>query len=350
MNLYKKNIILNSSTLREALARLNNLPSKDSLTLFVVDEKNKLLGTLTDGDIRRGLLNGSNLETGVIEIMNNTPKFIRRDLFTIGDIDFFKEKEIDLIPILNTENSVEKIIDLSKKRTVLPVDAVLMAGGEGKRLHPLTIQTPKPLLLIGGSPIIERNIDRLSLYGIDNFHLSIKYLGNQIKDHFKDGTQKDILINYIEEEKPLGTIGSVSLVKNFVHDEILVMNSDLLTNIDFEDFYKTFKNSKADLLVACIPYQVSLPYGVVETENSRVISIKEKPTYTYYSNAGIYLFKKELIELIPNNSFYNATDLIENLINTGKNVLNYPILTYWLDIGKHDDYAKAQEDIKHLKF
>jgi NDP-sugar pyrophosphorylase family protein len=135
-----------------------------------------------------------------------------------------------------------------------------------------------------------------------------------------------------------------------MYDEILVMNSDLLTNIDFEDFYKTFKSSNADLFVACIPFQVSLPYGVVETDNRKVISIKEKPTYTYYSNAGIYLFKKEFIKKIPENSFYNATDLMDELIKSGLNVINYPILGYWLDIGKHDDFVKAQEDVKHLKF
>jgi dTDP-glucose pyrophosphorylase len=350
MNLYTNNIISDNSTLKEALSQLNGLPSKDSLTLFVVDHEKKLLGSLTDGDIRRSLLNQFDLGTNVAEIMNKSPKFIQRNNYSIEDIDRFKEKEIDLIPILDEEQRIEKIIDLSKRRTILPVDVVLMAGGEGKRLHPLTIDTPKPLLLIGGSPIIERNIDRLALYGIDNFHLSIKYLGNKIKSYFNDGSKKNIFIKYIEEEEALGTIGSISLVEKFVHDEVLVMNSDLLTNIDFEDFYKTFKNSNADLIVACIPYEVSLPYGVIETDNSRVVSIKEKPTYTYYSNAGIYLFKKTLINRIPKNSFYNATDLMDELIKNNLNVVNYPILTYWLDIGKHDDFIKAQEDIKHLKF
>lgn len=350
MNLYKNNIISENYTLRQALSLLNELPSKDSLTLFVVDSENKLLGSLTDGDIRRGLLNELTLETPVNKVMNKSPKFIQRNSFSISNIESFKEKEIDLIPILDLENKVEKIIDLSKRRTILPIDVVLMAGGEGKRLHPLTIDTPKPLLCIGDKPIIERNIDRLAQYGVDNFHISVKYLAEKIKSHFKDGADKDISIKYIEEENPLGTIGSVSLVEEFIHDEILLMNSDLLTNIDFEDFYKTFKSSGADLIVACIPYQVSLPYGVIETENSKVISIKEKPTYTYYSNAGIYLFKKEVVDRIPKNSFYNATDLMEDLINMNLSVINYPILTYWLDIGKHDDFIKAQEDVKHLKF
>lgn len=349
MNLLKNNTIEKSCTLKDALSKLNSLPSKDSLTLFVVDHEFKLLGALTDGDIRRALLNNFNLETPVTDVMNKIPKVLTRNSFSVKDIDNFKEKEIDLIPIVNSQNIVEKIIDLSKKRTVLPVDAVLMAGGEGKRLQPLTNNTPKPLLLVGNTPIMERNIDRLILYGVDNFYISVNYLGHKIKSHFQNGSNKEVTIKYIEEVNPLGTIGSLSLIEKFVHEDIVVMNSDLLTDIDFDDFYRTFKNSGSDMLVASIPYKVSLPYGVIETDNSRVVSIKEKPTYTYYSNAGIYLFKKEIIKMIPSQKFYNATDLMEDLINNNYKVTNYPILTYWLDIGKHDDFAKAQEDVKHLK-
>jgi dTDP-glucose pyrophosphorylase len=349
MNSFKNNIILNTRTLKEALKQLNDLTSTGRLTLFVADENNVLLGTLTDGDIRRGILKDMSLDASVTEVMNKTPKVIRRGAFSISDIESFKKKQIDLIPIIDPEGRIEKIIDLSERKTILPVDVILMAGGEGKRLHPLTENTPKPMLLVGGKPIIERNIDRLALYGIDNFQLSIKYLGEKIKEHFSNGSEKNISIRYIEEEKPMGTIGSVSLADSFVHDDILLMNSDLLTDIDFEDFYRSFRNSEADLIVATIPYQVSLPYGVIETNNNRVLSIKEKPTYTYYSNAGIYLFRKELVNFIPRGKFYNATDLMEDLIAKDLKVVNYPILTYWLDIGKHDDFLKAQEDIKHLR-
>jgi dTDP-glucose pyrophosphorylase len=350
MRVYLENIIPGTFTIMEALAKLNDLPSKDSLTLFVSAEDNRLIGTLTDGDIRRGLLSGVTLNNSVETVMNRNPKFIKRNHFSISDIDAFKEKEIDLIPIIDSDHKIEKIIDLSKRRTILPVDAVLMAGGEGKRLHPLTTHTPKPLLMVGDNPIIERNIDRMTLYGIDNFIISIRYLGEKIKNHFGDGSAKDLTIQYVEEIEPMGTIGSLSLIKNFVHNEILLMNSDILTNIDFEDFYKTFLNSGADMIVACTPYQVSLPYGVIETDSMRVVSIKEKPTYTYYSNAGIYLFKKSVVDEIPRDSMYNATDLMESLIRKGRHVVNYPILTYWLDIGKHEDFAKACEDVKHLKF
>jgi len=351
MNTYHiNNIILSGATVKEALEKLNNLPTRDSLTLFVVDNDKKLVGALTDGDIRRGLLQGRTIEDKVESIMNKKFKFLQRNNFAIDYIDELKSKEIDLIPFLNSEFVIEKIIDLTKVRSILPLDAVIMAGGEGLRLRPLTNNTPKPLLLVGDTPILERNIDRLVLYGVDNFHLSLNYLGEKIKGHFGDGKNKSVNISYTEEKEACGTIGAVSLIEEFLHDEVLIMNSDLLTNIDFEDFYKSFKRSGADMSVATIPYQISLPYGVIESEENRVISIKEKPTYTYYSNAGIYIVKKELLSVIPKHKTYNATDLLQHCLDTKHAVYNYPILGYWLDIGKHEDFIKAQEDIKHLKF
>lgn len=349
MNFFKNIISLNTN-LKQALERLNNLPSKDSLTLFVIDDSNKLIGSLTDGDIRRALINNLSIDAPIDEVMNKQPKFIRLNSFTIEEIDLFKEKEIDLIPIIDKDGLLIKIVDLSKKKTVLPVDAFLLAGGEGKRLLPLTKEIPKPMLVVGEKPIIETNIDRLVSYGIDNISLSVNYLASVIENYFGNGHLKDLNLTYVRENSPLGTIGSITLCNSFAKNDILVMNSDLLTTIDFEDLYKTYKNSNADIIVACIPYQVSLPYGVIETNHSRVVSIKEKPTYTYYSNAGIYLFKKDLIKSIPVNEYYNATDLLEDSIKKGLNVINYPVLNYWLDIGKHDDFLKAQEDIKHLKF
>jgi NDP-sugar pyrophosphorylase family protein len=157
-------------------------------------------------------------------------------------------------------------------------------------------------------------------------------------------------INYVREENALGTAGALSLIEGFNHDHILMLNSDLLTNIDYEDLYLFFEEQNADFVVACIPYQVNVPYAVMETENKLVKSFKEKPTYTHYSNAGIYLMKREVIENIPKNKLYNATDLMQQLINEGKRVIAYPLVGYWLDIGKHEDFKKAQDDINQIKF
>ena len=225
-----------------------------------------------------------------------------------------------------------------------------MAGGKGQRLLPLTKNIPKPLLKVGNTPIIERNIDRLGIYGIDDITITINYLGDQLENYFGDGSQKGLNINYVWEDSPLGTIGAVSKIKDFQNDYILVMNSDLLTNIDFESFFMDFLEAEADLSILSIPYSVEIPYAVLETNNQRIVSLKEKPKYTYYSNGGIYLLKKSLLNRIPKDTFYNATDLIEQLISEDKFVKTYPLVDYWLDIGNHDDFNKAQADVHRIKF
>ena len=243
-----------------------------------------------------------------------------------------------------------RFVNISELKTFLPVHAIIMAGGKGERLLPLTLDTPKPMLEVNGKPIIEHNIDLLAKYGIGNLHISVNYLKDTIKNYFSNEVNKNITINYLDEEKPLGTFGSIKLTNSYKYSDLLIMNSDLLTNINIADFYKSFKDSNADMAIATTSYSVNIPYAVLETENGLVKSFKEKPTYTYFSNAGIYLIKKELINEIPENEFYNATDLINKLINTNRVVLTYPILGYWLDIGRHEDYKKANEDFKHINF
>lgn len=342
------NTIYSQQSIREALEKLNDLPL--TLTLFVLNENNQLVGTLTDGDIRRSLLKGVVIDEILEKVMYTNYRFIRKNEFSKLAINKFKDLNINFIPLLDDSNKIIKILNLAKLKTILPVDAVLMAGGRGERLRPLTDSTPKPLLKVGDKSIIERNIDRLAEFGISDLSITIKYLGNQIIDKFGNGESKNITINYVEELEPLGTIGSVSLIESFKNDSILVMNSDLLTNIDFEDFYNNFENEDADMAVASIPYKVDIPYAVIEKEGNRILSFKEKPTYTYYSNAGIYLIKKELLYLIPVAKHFNATDFMDVLIANGKKVIHFPIHGYWLDIGKHDDFNKAQEDVDHIKF
>jgi NDP-sugar pyrophosphorylase family protein len=225
-----------------------------------------------------------------------------------------------------------------------------MAGGKGTRLRPLTEHTPKPLLKVGDKPIMEHNLDRLALYGIDDFWISVKYLGEQIEDYFGNGSNKSINLRYVWEDKPLGTIGAVSKINDFKHDYVLLTNSDLLTNLDYEHFFLDFKKTDADLAVVTIPYQVNIPYAVLETSNGHVVNFKEKPTYTYYSNGGIYLIKKSALSYLPKEDFFNATDLMEKLIEVGKKVVSYPLSGYWLDVGKHEDFEKAQRDLQQIKF
>jgi NDP-sugar pyrophosphorylase family protein len=282
--------------------------------------------------------------------MNKNFKFIREDGYNIELIEKLKLRGIKIVPVLNKANKILRFVNLSQLKTILPVDAVIMAGGKGERLMPLTKDKPKPMLEISGKPILEHNIDLLSNYGIYNIYISVNYLRDQIKDHFENGSKKDININYIEEEKPLGTLGAIKLFKSYKNADILIMNSDVLTNINLTDFYLSFKENDAEMSIATTSYQVNVPYAVLETEDGHVKSFSEKPTYTYFSNAGIYLIKGSIIDEIPENEFYNATDLINMLIKTNRVVITYPILGYWLDIGKHDDYLKAQVDFKHITF
>jgi dTDP-glucose pyrophosphorylase len=345
---FKKHLIFTSSTIKEALGALNDL-SQDAI-LFVVDNNKKLIGSLTDGDVRRGLLNNFTLDSLIDNIIHPNPRFVRKGDYDIQKIIEYREEDYKLIPVLDENDIVVNLINFRLIKSYLPVDAVIMAGGRGQRMLPLTESTPKPMLIVGDKPILEHNLDRLSLFGIDDFWLSVKYLGDQIEDYFGDGKQKNINIEYIWENQPLGTIGAVSQIQNFKHNFVLVANSDLLTNIDYEQFFLEFIKQDADLAVLTIPYQVSIPYAVLETKNGNVKSFKEKPTYTYYSNGGIYLIKREILHFIPKDMFYNATDLIEDLIKKNMKVISFSFSGYWLDVGKHEDFEKAQMDVKNIKF
>jgi dTDP-glucose pyrophosphorylase len=345
---YRAHLVIDGTSIREALERFNILGS-DAI-LIVVTEDDKLIGSLTDGDVRRGMLSGGNIDDNINGIIQKDPKFIRKNDRNIYEIIKFRIDNFRIIPVVDEDDKVINIINFKYMRSYLPIDVIIMAGGRGQRLSPLTDDTPKPLLRIGGKPIVRYNVDRLAFYGVDDFWFSVKYLGDQIVDYFTDEKEFNRSINYIWEEYPMGTIGAVSKINNFKHEHILVSNSDILTNLDYELFYLDFLEKDADFSIVTIPYRVEVPYAVLETKNSSVMGFKEKPTYTYYSNAGIYLVKRDMLDYIPKDEYFNATDLIEKLIKENKKVISYPFSDYWLDIGKHDDFIKANQDIKNIKF
>lgn len=348
MNTYKKHLLLKGSKIREALERLDLL-AKDSI-VFIIDHENHLVGSLTDGDVRRGLLKGFSIENLVDEIIQSNPKYIRKDEGNISKVIEYRENNLRVIPVLDKEDKIVNVINFRELKSYLPVDAVIMAGGRGERLRPLTDATPKPLLIVGDKPILEHNLNRLRLFGIDDFWITVKYLGEQIENYFGNGHERSIDIQYIYENEPLGTIGAVSKIKNFNHDYVLVTNSDLLTNIDYEHFFLDFLKNDAHFSVVTIPYSIDIPFAVLETNNGHVLNLREKPTYTYYSNGGVYLMKREILKYLPIEKHYNATDLMEVLISSGNKVISYPLSGYWLDIGRHEDFEKAQKDINSINF
>jgi len=348
----KKYIINQSASGRDALKRLNDIASIDTLqaVLFVVNDKEELQGSLSDGDIRRGLINGLSIDSGIMDFMFATCRYLTTENYTSENINALKEKRIRFVPFVDNDKRITRIVDLEKLKAYLPLDVVIMAGGKGERLMPLTQNCPKPLLKVGGKPIIEHNIDRLAEFGIVNFNITLKYLGQQVVDYFGNGENKGIYIQYLFEESALGTIGAVSKINNWKHDYVLIMNSDLLTNLDLKDFFEYFLSNNADMAVASVPYYINVPYAVFElSDGKQIASLTEKPSYTYYSNAGIYLVKKEMLKAIPMDKKFDATDFMDALIKQKRKLVSYPITSYWLDIGRMEDYTKAQEDIKHIK-
>lgn len=340
-----KHTIKSSGTIIDALVKLNQVHSQ-SMTLFVVSDDNVMLGTLTDGDIRRALIKGFGVNESVVTAMNRNFAYLTNSE-DILEFKKLREKGILLVPLLDHKGKLVSVFDLSNKTTVLPVDAVLMAGGKGERLRPLTEKTPKPLLKVGDKCIIDHNIDRLIRYGIKHINVTVNYLHEQLEEHFAE-PRMGVQVQTVSEPKFMGTIGSIQFVEKFYNDTVLLMNSDLFTNIDYEDFFLHFKTHNADMSVAAIPYTVSIPYGIFDLDGRLVKGILEKPTYNYYANSGIYLIKRDLLNLIPKDTNFNATDFLELLASKGYKVIRFPLNGTWIDIGNPQEYQKAQELAKHL--
>ena len=346
MNELEKYCIPQTATIREALSRINALSGKAQM-LFVLNELQHVVGALSDGDIRRGLIAGHGLAEPVEQIMFRNFRFLREDNMDIEQLREFRELKLPVVPVLDNEGRLTDIINLMRQKSILPIDAVIMAGGKGERLRPLTLTTPKPLLPVGNKAIIDHNVDRLIAYGVKSISVTVNYLAEQLEEHYRVPRQ-DVQIQCVREPKFLGTMGAVRLVKEFHNDVVLVMNSDLFTDIDFEDMYLHFIENKADMSIAAVPYTVSIPFGICDLDGREVKGIVEKPTYNYYANAGIYMLRREVLNRIPADVFFNATDLIETLVHDHNKVIRYPLKGTWIDIGSISEYEKAKDLVKHM--
>ncbi len=335
------------SKISDALMRF--LAMKNSpLVLFIHSNAGKILGSITDGDVRRGLLNGLTLDDCVTRVMCKAFRYIN-DLRDYGKMERFKKMDLKLVPLLDKNGKLKEFLDLTVLRAILPVDAVIMAGGKGVRLSPFTDDTPKPMLPLKGKPIIAHNIDRLLLYGIKNIYISVNHLKEQIIDYVSKNYAGHN-IRFIEERYPLGTIGSLSLVKKFANEDVLVMNADLLTTLDYADFFAHYKKTRAKMSVATFNIRINLPYAVLRTSGTSVKSLEDKPIYTHDSNAGMYLLNGGAVSEIPKEKKFDSTDLLEKLVAGKKKVSHFLICGYWLDIGNAQNYMKAKDDIAHIKF
>lgn len=342
MNQY---VIKENATLLEALHQLNLLSGKQ-MVLLVTNECDVMTGTLTDGDVRRALLGGVSLNAQVKEAMHRNFKAIKTKEVDVVMMRNCRINGVGILPHLNDDGTIKTVYDLTKTKAVLPLSAILMAGGKGERLRPLTLNTPKPLLEIGGKAIIDYNIEALASVGIDDITVTTRYLADQIHAHFSTPVA-GVNVKCVTETLPLGTIGAASLVSRSEEGNTLVMNSDLLTTISFEEMYMRHIEERADVTIAAIPYVVSVPYAILTTDGAQVKGIEEKPSYSYYANAGIYIFSNKLLNTVPSDSRTDATDLIEQAINNGLKVVYYPINGTWIDVGSPNDFKQAQDLMRH---
>lgn len=342
----KRHIIEQTATIIEALDRLNDL-SGGIMTLFAVSPENIMTGTLTDGDIRRALLRGLPLTAPVSEAMRRDFRYIRKGENAVNTIRDLRSLHIRLIPVLDSDGHIIHTVDTSVTSTILPLSAILMAGGKGERLRPLTLDTPKPLLPVGDRAIIDHNIAALSAVGISDISVTVNYLAEKIEKHFSSPVA-GVSVKCVREPLPLGTIGSVALCDVHEDGSTIVMNSDLLTTISFEEMYLHHTTEEADITIAAIPYNVSVPYAILSTEGSRVKALEEKPSYSFYANAGIYIISNRLLRSLPTDKRTDATDLIDSVIASGGKVTYFPISGTWIDIGSPTDYAHACQLMKHV--
>lgn len=341
------NYINHDATLLQALEQLNALPGS-AMTLFVTDGAGRLTGSLTDGDIRRALLAGHSLQSPVADAACRSFKALRGDA---GDVELMRAcraRGIKLLPRLNPDGTAAELVDLSVTRSRLPLSAVLMAGGKGERLRPMTLTTPKPLLKIEGKAIIDYNIEALAAVGVTDITVTTRYLADQIAEHFARPVA-GVSVKCVEEDEPLGTIGAARLACLPEEGMTIVMNSDLLTTISFEELYLRHRDSGADATVAVIPYQVSVPYAILTFEGDAVTGIAEKPSYSYYANAGIYIFNNHYLNSLESDRRTDATDLLESIIAEGGHVAYYPIKGTWIDVGSPVDFAQASQLMRHHK-
>jgi len=315
---------------------------------LVVDENGRLLGTVTDGDVRRGILKGKGMADSVMEIMNANPITARESESTEEILKKMKDRSLLQIPVLDSDR---RVVDLQILERILKGKrhenaVVLMAGGEGKRLYPLTKDTPKPLLKVGDKPILETILQNFVSQGFHNFHLSVNYKAEMIEDYFEDGSKWGCEVSYIREDSQMGTAGALSLLPRDVQGPIIVMNGDVLTKTNFEALLNFHKEEKAEATMCVREYDFQVPYGVVRLDGTRIQAIDEKPVHTFYVNGGIYVLNPSALELIPKNSAFDMPSVFSKLAEQGRKGSAYALREYWLDIGRSDDFERASVDYK----
>jgi len=331
----------------------------EGITL-VVDDEQHLIGTVTDGDIRRAILAGVDLNLPVQDLLDRRvlpPHTPHQNPLTVlvGTpeselIELMTRYTLRHIPLVDHDGRLVGLVLLSDliREYELPLRAVVMAGGYGTRLRPLTEDLPKPMLRVGDKPLLELIIEQLRRAGIRKVNIATHYKGDVITKHFGNGQEFGVEISYVEENQPLGTAGALSLLEGY-NEPFIVINGDILTRVNFRAMLDFHRDHQADMTVAVRPYELQVPYGVIETEGANITGISEKPIVQHFINSGIYLLNSDIRGRIPNGQSSDMPDLINRLIREGRRVVSFPVREYWLDIGQARDYQQAQKDVKEGK-
>lgn len=337
-------IVQPSVSIAEAMAQLDKAGTG---ALVLCANGTKLYGLLTDGDIRRAVLRGIPLDGSCERIANLRPTTVQAPISATLALQLMNQRDIHHLPVVDPDGSIVELV--LRKDIVAEVrsslSAVVMAGGYGKRLLPLTEHVPKPMLPVGDRPLLERTIEQLRQSGIRDISLVTHYLAESIEQHFGDGRSFGVRLRYVQEDNPLGTAGGLKLMKN-PDRPFVVINGDILTGLSFEVMHDYHRKCGAVITVGVRKYEMKVPYGIVECSEEGIVALKEKPSLTFFVNAGIYLLEPSACDSIPSGQHFNMTDLIQKLLELKMPVASFPIMEYWLDVGQHEDYRRAQEDVR----
>lgn len=345
---WQKTLISSSGTIKEAIEIINS----ESLGIaLVVSEGNRLMGTITDGDIRRGLLREVSIGDCVQQVMNAAPVTAPYNTSNEKLLELMKGKRLSSVPLVDDEYNVVGLKTLHEaiRRRKYDNPVFIMSGGFGTRLKPLTDSCPKPMLKIGDKPILEIIMRRFIKLGFYNFYISTHYMAEKITSHFGDGEELGVNITYVHEQEPLGTGGALGLLpKTISNSPIIMINGDVLTNVDFK-MLMDFHQDKGAYATMCVKeYNYQVPFGVIENQGNKIVGMTEKPVHHFFVNAGIYVVSPEIVDSVPKDTKIDMPSLLEQCLKKDKNVLMFPIHEYWMDVGRMDDFNRAQADIKYL--
>lgn len=344
---WKKTLIPPSATIREAIAAIDVGAIQIAL---VIDPEGRLQGTVTDGDVRRALLDGHTLDSRVCDIMNTLPTVARSSEDPQTILALMRLKQLHQIPIVDELGRVidVELLDelLMGKERENPV--LIMAGGLGSRLAPLTDTCPKPMLRVGGKPLLETILANFIEHGFRKFYFSVNYMAEVVMDYFGDGSRWGVSITYLHEKERLGTAGAMSLIPDILTHPLIVMNGDLLTKVNFRHLLELHEEQRANATMCVREYNFQVPYGVVRIENGRLIGIDEKPVQKFFISAGIYVLNPEVLEELPKGTFLNMPNFFESLIANHYNTSVFPIREYWLDIGQMEDFKRANGEFAEV--